>query len=554
MRAVIYARYSSDNQRDASIEDQRRLCQDLIERSGWAQARVYTDRAISGATLLRPAYQELLADARAHAFDVVVAEALDRLSRDQADVASLYKQLQFLGIKLVTLAEGEISELHVGLKGTMNALYLKDLAQKTRRGLEGRVRQGSSGGGLCYGYDVVRAVDADGEPIRGKRRINAVEAKIVRRIFREFAAGKSPRSIAKDLNAEGIPGPRGRPWQDTAIRGHVTRGTGILNNELYIGRLVWNRLTYIKDPRTGKRISRQNPPAAWIIEEVPELRIVDDDLWSAARARTRDIRNSPGVRKIRDSRFWERRRPRHLLTGLVSCATCGSHFASVGRDYLACSAARGQGTCDNRRSIRRHDLEGVILDGLRHRLMQPDLVKEFIAEFHRELNRAARERDSCLDGKRRELAAVKRRLDGLIDAIADGLRTPGLKAKLEGLESRQALLEAELDDPQPAAPRMHPNLAEVYRQKVANLHAALADPACRDQALDILRGLVDQVIMHPREGGFEIELIGQIARMVEISLNPHATKKAALDERTACSVKVVAGARNHRELTLSVRV
>lgn len=339
MRAVVYARYSSDKQREASIEDQLRLCQDLIERSGWAQVQVYTDRAISGATLFRPAYQELLADARARAFDVVVAEALDRLSRDQADVARLYKQLQFLGIKLVTLAEGESSELHVGLKGTMNAFYLKDLAQKTRRGLEGRVRQGSSGGGLCYGYDMVRAVNASGEPTRGKRRINELEAKIVRRIFWEFAAGKSPRSIAKDLNSEGIPGPPGRPWRDTTIRGHVTRWTEILNNELYIGRLVWKRLTYIKDPRTGKRISRQNPPAAWIIEKVPELRIVDDDLWSAARARTRDIRNSPGVRKIRDSRFWERRRPRHLPTGFVTCGTSGLRFASVAPNYSCGSAA-----------------------------------------------------------------------------------------------------------------------------------------------------------------------------------------------------------------------
>src|SRR5512132_1540661 len=107
---------------------------------------------VSGASRLRPGYQKLLEDARAGTFDIVVAEALDRLSRDQEDTAALYKQLGFAGVRLVTLAEGEISELHVGLKGTMNALFLKDLAMKTRRGLEGRVRLGRSGGGLCYGY------------------------------------------------------------------------------------------------------------------------------------------------------------------------------------------------------------------------------------------------------------------------------------------------------------------------------------------------------------------------------------------------------------------
>ena len=145
MRAVIYARYSSDRQRDASIEDQVRLCRTRIAQEGWVYLHAYTDRALSGASTLRPAYQDLLRDARDGVFDVAVAESLDRFSRDQEHVAAIFKQFNFAGIKLVTLAEGEITELHVGLKGTMNALYLKDLAQKTWRGLEGRVRQGKSG-------------------------------------------------------------------------------------------------------------------------------------------------------------------------------------------------------------------------------------------------------------------------------------------------------------------------------------------------------------------------------------------------------------------------
>jgi DNA invertase Pin-like site-specific DNA recombinase len=148
--AVIYARYSSDLQRDASIEDQVRLCRKRIEQEGWEYLCAYTDRAQSGASALRPAYQALLEDARQGKFNVVVAEALDRLSRDQEDVAGLFKRLRFAGVRLFTLAEGEISELHVGLKGTMNALFLKDLADKTRRGLEGRVRQGHSGGGVVF--------------------------------------------------------------------------------------------------------------------------------------------------------------------------------------------------------------------------------------------------------------------------------------------------------------------------------------------------------------------------------------------------------------------
>jgi DNA invertase Pin-like site-specific DNA recombinase len=242
MQAVIYARFSSQLQREASIEDQVRLCQERALREGWQVTEVFSDMAISGANLARPGLQALLDRAASGTIRIVLAEALDRLSRDQADVATLFKRLTFHGVQIVTLAEGEVSELHVGLKGTMNQLFLKDLAAKTRRGLRGRVEKGLSGGGNSYGYTVVRRLDSDGVPVKGERTINEAEASIVRRIFREFSDGHSPKAIARRLNADGIPGPRGGAWRDTAIRGHRTRGTGLVNNELYIGRLVWNRL------------------------------------------------------------------------------------------------------------------------------------------------------------------------------------------------------------------------------------------------------------------------------------------------------------------------
>ena len=132
----------------------------------------------------------MLAGAREAEFDVVVAEALDRLSRDQEGVAALFKRLQFAGIKLVTLSEGEIGPLHIGLKGTMNALFLKDLADKTRRGLRGRVEAGKSGGGNAYGYDLVRGYDPDGNPLRGGRTIRVAEAEVVREIFSRYVAGE----------------------------------------------------------------------------------------------------------------------------------------------------------------------------------------------------------------------------------------------------------------------------------------------------------------------------------------------------------------------------
>ncbi len=238
-RCALCARYSSDQQCAASIEDRFRICRERAEREGWKIPGTYKDSAVSGSSVtLRPGVQALLEDAGSGAFDVVLAEALDRVSRDQADVAVLYKHLRFAGVGVFTLAEGEIDELHVGLKGTMNALFLKDLAAKTHRGQRGRVEAGKAGGSLGYGYDVVKALDAAGEPIRGERRINERQAGIVRRIFREFANDASPRAIARRLNDDGVPGPRGKRWSDNTLRGHAARGTGLLNNELYVGRLV----------------------------------------------------------------------------------------------------------------------------------------------------------------------------------------------------------------------------------------------------------------------------------------------------------------------------
>ncbi len=328
MTAVaIYARYSSDQQRDASIEDQIRLCQERAAREGWRVRQCYTDHAISGASLIRPGVQALLRDAYAGQFEIILAESIDRLSRDQEDIAGIYKRLRFVDVRLVTLSEGDVSELHVGLKGTMAALYLRDLADKTRRGLRGRVEAGKSGGGNSYGYDVVKRFADNGSPIRGDRAINETEAGIVRRIFEEYARGDSPRTIAARLNREKLPGPSGRSWGASTIHGHRERATGVLNNELYAGRIVWNRLRYIKDPSTGKRVSRINPVSAWIIRSVPEMRIIDDALWQAVRARQAGLVSH---RKAdRPDGFWDRRRPRTLFSGLLKCSCCGGGFVKV---------------------------------------------------------------------------------------------------------------------------------------------------------------------------------------------------------------------------------
>ena len=124
--------------------------------------------------------------------------------------------------------------------------------------------------------------------------------------------------VGTDLNRDGIPGPFGRTWGDTTIRGHASRGNGIVNNELYAGVLVWNRQRFIKDPNTGKRVSRPNPEAKWIRTEVPELRIVDDELWQRVKLRQAELAKqfeatTIGVQAARAERLNRLRRPAFLL-------------------------------------------------------------------------------------------------------------------------------------------------------------------------------------------------------------------------------------------------
>ena len=285
MQVAIYARFSTDHQSECSIDDQVRICRARADREGWSVVEVYADYAISGATAGRPRFQQMVADARAGRFQIVVAEALDRLSRDQEHIAGFYKHLSFAGVRVVTVAEGDISELHIGLKGTMSALFLKDLAQKTHRGLEGRVRAGHSGGGLSYGYRITRKLNPDGSLVTGDMEIVPEQGAIVRRIFEAYVGGQSPRGIAKALTAEAVSAPRGGKWTASLILGNATRETGILRNRLYAGERVWNRQKFMKDPSTDKRVARPNPREAWIVSPVPALRIIDDALWQAAQRR-----------------------------------------------------------------------------------------------------------------------------------------------------------------------------------------------------------------------------------------------------------------------------
>ncbi|MBB2198800.1 recombinase family protein [Gluconacetobacter sp. 1c LMG 22058] len=543
MKVALYARYSSDNQRDASIEDQLRLCRLHAEKQGWTIVDSYTDRAISGASLLRPGIQELIQDATRGRFTIIVAEAMDRLSRDQEDIAGLFKRMTFAGVRIITLSEGDVTHLHIGLKGTMNALFLKDLAEKVRRGLRGRVEDGKSGGGNSYGYDVVRQFDAKGERIRGDRTINEEEARTVTRIFTDYTRGKSSRTIAMELNRDGVPGPQGREWGPSTIHGNRERGTGILNNEIYVGRLVWNRLRYLKDPDSGKRVSRLNPESEWVIQDVPELRIVEQDLWDAVKTRQAETTFSQPERG--NEALNERRRPRHLFAGLIRCGCCGGGYSMISKDLLGCSTARNKGTCDNRLNIRRDALEASVLSGLRTHLMEPDLFKEFCNEFTREVNRLRTEHGADLVAMRAELPRIDRELAKLLTALKAGGPIQAIVDDMRRLEARKAEVTERLANTEEPPPLLHPNMAEIYQQRIASLYESLQAEETKTEAVERLRTLVSQITLQPTDGELAIILRGDLAAILQFAAhkkNATVHPDSGVLDAFVSQVSLVAGA------------
>ena len=511
MKVALYARYSSENQKDSSIDQQLRLLMQRVEAEGWEVAGVYQDRALTGANMMRPGLQAMLSAAFDQQFDIVLTESIDRLSRDQEHIAHMHKRLLYRNIAIVSLLEGEITELHIGLKGTMSALQLKDLSRRVHRGQKERAINGESTGGKSYGYDITPRYDAKGNRISGERKINDQQAAVVRRIFEDYVKGKSPKKIASELNAEGIPAQGGRTWAASTINGNRRRGTGILNNELYIGMQIWGKQSFFKDPDTGRENGRLNDESKWIRTEVPHLRILSDELWQAVKSHQRDLDEKPN--------YTAKRRPERLLSFLLKCGCCGGGFSMISATHYGCSARRNKGTCGNNLTISERHLQTIVLGALRSKLMNPELTKVFCEEYTKHLNKVRMDHNASLNVGRAELEKIERSIAKLVEAIKNGIDPVLIRDEINGLQQRKLTLEATLKDKREAPVYVHPNMALRYQQEVQRLLISLNDPEHRDESAKLIRKLIEKIVLTPNGDGsaLTVDLHGDLAGILRAS-------------------------------------
>ena len=346
--------------------------------------------------------------------------------------------------------DSEQAEVLLATHGIVDSLYIKELSKKTHRGVEGRALQGFHTGGRCFGYRSVPITDQTRTDTYGRPQIVGVklevhpeQAAIVRRVFADYAAGDSITTIAKRLNAEGVPSPapyRGQrhpSWAPSAI-------SVMLHNDRYSGTMVWNRTRKVRDPETGRRIQRLRPRGDWTVVESPHLRIVPDEIWRAVVKRLASVNAtfSSGQAVGLCSRSYT---ARYLFSGFLKCGLCGSNVVlisgrgGVGWAKYGCPLLQKRGICANALVVRCDKLEKELISGLQRDVLREDIAAFALEEFKRQLRARLDDTRSHLALMRDKREKLKTEISNLATAIAEGHRSAAL---LDQLGKR----ERELDD------------------------------------------------------------------------------------------------------------
>ena len=527
-RIATYARFSTDKQRDASIEDQLRNCRNYAARHDWKIVLNFEDRAISGASKERPGFLAMLKASGAGGFDILLVDDLSRFSRDDIETKTLIRRFKYQGLRIIGVSDGYDSaakgeKIQSSMRGLMNEIFLDDLREKTHRGLTGQALIGNSTGGRSYGYSHVPINDASkldpyGRPIvlSARRAIEPEQAKVVVQIFDYFAKGWSPRTIAKHLNEQSIPSPRGGKWLQSAIYGDKLEGTGILNNSLYSGRVVWNRRQWLKNPDTGKRTYIKRPESEWIVTNMPELRIVDAELWDKVKSRQTKLqaevgdRIRLGLRAASSAGSSTGRGFKYLFSGLLKCGHCGANFVmhSVTSYGCAQNLNGGHAACPNQLRLPRRKAEKNLLNVLKQELLTPEACDVFMVEVKKQLNSYADATQSNTKQLQCKVDNAQDAINKIMKAIMAGVVTATTKAALETAEEQKAnaekLLQASLDLDQSSINRMAellPAVLDRYRKSIDNIETTLE--AKMEHARSILEDLLGGVLLHKQKHGLE---------------------------------------------------
>jgi len=561
-RCAVYARYSSDQQRPESIVDQLRHCrQEATRHPDWVvlDDHIYTDEAVTGLSVEgRDGLQRLVEAAlrKPRPFDLVLVDDTSRLSRDVVGTVQQFRELRFNGVDLFFVNQGlhsgrDNAEFLLAIYGAMDSEYIRELGRKTHRGLEGQALHGFSAGGIAFGYRREPLYDGTGSDRDGHRRrigvrwvIDAAEAEIVRHIYQLYAAGYGLARTAANLNGRQVPSPRrakghrlrhdsvGDGWDVSTVR-------VILMNELYRGRVIWNRSRWVRVPGTSRRRRVARPESDWIVQDRPDLRIIDDALWRDVEDRRTRVRA-----KYEASHEFGKSKSiygKYLLSGLLVCATCGGSLtirtSAASTQKYGCTRRwrRGAAACANGILIKRDVVETQIATLLRDKLYSPAAVERLVEK----VNARLRAHVPATDAERRQLldalGRTRQQLGGLRQFIIQGDTSPKVRSWLAEAEAEETRLERELARVERHVQRrplqVHPARVAPYlddvraalqrgglraRQLVQGdiemikIHTITdsAKPFARAEVLSTGKGLLDRVVLMVAGAGFEPATFG----------------------------------------------
>ncbi|NLP65378.1 recombinase family protein [Paraburkholderia sacchari] len=496
MRVAIYARFSTDKQKETSVTDQVKVCAKCAHTFDDCEiVAQHSDEGVSGSTRVesRAGGKKLMADAMAGHFEVLVVEALDRLSRDQVEQETILRRLEFRGIRIIGVADGYDStsssrKVQRAVRGLVNELYIDDLRCKTLRGQTGQVERGFVAGGKSYGYDIVKTDHGS------DYRVNEEQAKWVRFIFEKFAAGWSTFQLCDYLNANGVPSPCNSTWMRSALYGSPRKGSGILNNSAYIGVYIWNRSQWIKDPDTGARVRQDRPESEWTTEHRDHYRIVTDEVWQAVRARM-------GTDRLNAGTSGAGRPPRTLFGGLLRCPSCGGAMVAVSARAYGCVTRkeRGSAACPGvhlRREQTDERLLGVLRDELGADVSQADIeaaVRRYFAGEYAGAQESAKQIKEKIGELTDEIANLTAALAkiGVSDALLEALS----KKEREREALKRTLAHTQVNADQ------FTDIARRVRERTNELREALSGDATAE-ARQIIAKLMGPIGIELRDGAY----------------------------------------------------